>query len=274
MEFGETKMKKRHFIKNVVPLLFGSLLVATFLAGCCCINIGGCSGKEKYERTENLSAPIAAEAILDVETDVGSIAVTGADVTDCNVTATICVKAPSKQQAQEIAEQVEIKLETLGNTLILKAEKPAKKCKRSITVSFEITVPQQTALQLESDVGKIRVSNTAGQIKAKTNVGKIICKEISGDIVLKTNVGKVKVEYAETAPPAVNADIVTNIGDIKFTAPAGLSATVYAATNIGSVQTTLPLTVTGTLGKHTTGTIGTGEGKLHLKTNIGSIKIR
>jgi len=266
-------MKKRHFTKYVAPLLLCSLLITSSLAGCC-INIGGCSGKEKYKRTENLSAPIAAEGILDVETNVGSITVTGADVTDCNVTATICVKAPSKQQAREIAEQVKIKLEPSGDCLTLRVEKPHKKCKRSITVSFDITVPQQTALDLKTNVGELKVDNTTGPIEAATNVGKIICKEISGDIVLKTNVGKVKVEYAETAPPAVNADIVTDIGDIKFTAPAGLSATVYAATNIGSVQTSLPLTVTGTLGKHTTGTIGTGEGKLHLKTNIGSIKIR
>lgn len=266
-------MKKGHFIKNVAPLLFGSLLVATFLAGCCCINIGGW-GKEKYKRTENLSAPIAAGGILDVETNVGSITVTGADVSTCDVTAKITAKAGTTEKARKLAEETKIKLEPAGDKLKVKVEKPPMADKDAIYVSFDITVPKQTALDLKTNVGELKVDNTTGPIEAATNVGKIICKEISGDIVLKANVGKVKVEYAKTAPPAVNADIVTDIGGIKFTAPAGLSATIYAAANIGSVQTTLPLTVTGTLGKHTTGTIGTGEGKLRLKTNIGSIKIR
>lgn len=266
-------MKKRYFIKSVVPVLLCSLLITTtFLVGCD-INIG-CFGKARYEKTEHLSAPIAADGILAVETEVGSITVTGADVTNCDVTATICAKAPTQREAEEIAEQVKIKTEPVGKTLTVKAEKPHLRNNRSISVSFEITVPKQTALQIETNVGKIDVSNITEQIKAAANVGTITCKEISGDIDLKTDVGKVKVVYSQAAPAACNAAILANVGAITFTAPPDLSAEVDVSANIGSIQTDLPLTVTGKINKSLRGTIGKGEGNVTLRTNVGSIKIK
>ena len=266
-------MKESYLTKHVVPLLACSLLIAVFLAGCCCINIGDW-GKEKYEKTEHLSAPIAAGGTLAVETEIGSITITGADVTDCNVTAEICVKAPTEEEAAEITEQVKIQLVPAGKMLTVKVEKPHLRKRRSISINYQITVPEQTSLQLESDIGKIHISNVTGQIQAEVDVGEIICEEISGDIDLKTDVGKVEVVYSKTAPAACNATIKTDIGKIDFTAPPDFSATVHAVTDVGSIETELPLTVTGKIGKKLHGTIGKGEGELHLKTDIGSIEIR
>lgn len=97
-------MKESYLTKYVVPLLACSLLIAVFLAGCCCINIGDW-GKEKYEKTEYLSAPIAAGGTLAVETEIGSITITGADVTDCNVTAEICVKRLPRRKPPKLPKK-------------------------------------------------------------------------------------------------------------------------------------------------------------------------
>ncbi len=266
-------MKESCLTKYVVPLLACSLLIAVFLAGCCCINIGDW-GKEKYEKTEHLSAPIAAGGTLALENDVGTITITGADVTDCNVTAEICVKAPSEEEAAEIAEKVKIQLVPDGKTLTVKVEKPHLGKRRSISINYQIAVPEQTSLQLESDLGKIHILNIAGRVQAEVDVGEIICKEISGDIDLKTDIGKVKVVYSKTAPAACNATIKTDVGKIDFTAPPDFSATVHAVTDVGSIETDLPLTVTGKIGKKLQGTIGEGEGKLDFKTDVGTINIR
>ena len=265
-------MKKRSFPKCIVPLLLYSLLIVTFLAGCC-INIGDLC-KARYEKTEHLSAPFAPEQTLYLQNNVGEITVTGADVNDCNVTATITARAITTERAEKLAEEVQIKLEPSDNKLYIRVEKPARMSKRSITIDFNITVPKQTALQLATNVGEIKIANITKPIKAEANVGAISCKEIAGDIDIQTNIGEIKVFYSETAPSACNANIKTNIGEINFDGPPGLSAQVNVSANIGSIQTDLPLTVKGKINKSLSGTIGKGEGKVILKTNIGSIKIK
>ncbi len=246
------------------------LLIA--ISGCC---IGsGCWPRAKYERIDKLYAALEPNSILIAKTDVGSITITGADVTDCNGTAEICVKAPTEQEAQEITGKVKVNLIPQGKTMTFKVEKPHLKHNRSISISYNITVPRQTNLQLESDVGEICISHISGKIEAETDVGKITCEEISGDIDLATDVGEVKVVYCETAPALRNANIETDVGSIDFTAPADLSATVDAKTDVGSIKTELPITVTGTIGKSLQGTIGDGKSKINLRTDVGSIKIR
>jgi len=50
---------------------------------------------------------------------------------------------------------------------------------------------------------------------------------------------------------------------------------VDASTHNGSINTDLPITVTGKVSKSKlTGTIGNGDGKLYLETHNGSIRLR
>jgi hypothetical protein len=261
-------MKKHSFIKYVASLLLCSLLLDARIA-CCCDN-----DKAKYEKTEHLSSPIAPGQTLELQNNVGKITVTGADVKDCNVTATITAKATTEEKAEKLAEEVQIKLQPHGDKLHIKTEAPDNKSEQSITIDFDITVPKETALQLAADVGEINITDITKSIKAETDVGAISCKEITGDIDIQTNVGEVKVLYSRTAPGTCNANIKTDIGEINFAAPPDLSAKVNASTDIGSIETSLPLTIKGILGKKSSGTIGKGEGKITLETNIGSIKIK
>ena len=249
------------------------LCLLTTVTGCC-INIDNFWPRAEYERTDELNAPLGPGSTLALENSVGSINIAGLDVTECNVIATISVKAPTEEEAQELAEQIKIELDRDGNTLTVRTEKPRTKKRRSISISFDITVPKQTALELESDVSNIQVSNITEKIKAKTDIGKITCKEISGDIDLRADVGTVKVVYSKTAPAACNANITTNVGGIDLTTPPNFSAAVDADTDVGSIRTDLPLTVRGKIGKSLHGTIGSGEGKLYLRTDVGSIRIR
>lgn len=266
-------MKKLSFTKRAALLLACSLLTVTVLAGCCCSGIFDVF-KAKYERTVQVSAPIVPGQTLDVHTSVGSIEVTGGDFTDCNVTAKIMAKAATEEQARKLAEETEIRLEPAGDKLKVEVERPPRVEKEVICVSFKITVPRQTALDLRANVGKLEVKNITEAIEAVTNVGKITCEEITGSVDITTNVGEVEVIYAEDAPPACNANITTSVGEIDFDGPDNLSAEVHASANVGSIETPLPLTVTGKIGKSLDGAVGAGEGKVILRANVGSINIK
>ena len=52
----------------------------------------------KYEKIR-LQAPLEAGTTLRAQTSYGSITSRGADASDCNVIAKICVQAPSEEEA-------------------------------------------------------------------------------------------------------------------------------------------------------------------------------
>ena len=262
-------MKTHSFKKYGVPVMLCLLLVTAFAIGCGDIDD---SCKAKYEKTQNLSAPLAPGQTLELQNNVGKIIIIGSDVENCNVTAVITAKAETEEQAQKLAEEVQIKLQSNDDKLNIKIEQPADKSKH-LTIDLNITVPKETALQLAADVGEINISNITKSIKAETDVGAITCTEITGDLDINTDVGEVKIIYSKAAAGACNANIETDVGEISFTAPPDFSARVDFSTNLGTIETDLPLNIKGMLGKQTNGTVGNGEGRITLKTNIGSIKI-
>ncbi len=271
----------------------GSLLCLLIVAAGCCFNIGSCAMRAKYERTVQLSAPLSPGSSFAAKTHNGYITIIGADVTDCNLTATIIGRAITEEDAKEVAEQTKIKLEPWGNKLNAKIDKPTYMINRSVSVNLEITVPNQTDLELTTHNGKIEITNITGRLNGTTHNGKVtaeqvsgttelhthngsvICREISGDTQLKTHNGSLKVYYSQAAPSVCNISLITYNGGIELATPSNFSGEVQASTHNGSINTELPITVSGKLSKRRlTGTIGTGQGKLHLETHNGSIRIR
>jgi len=255
------------------------LLINSYLAVCLCAltvfsGCGDSNYRAKYARTVSMSVPVGQAAELCVETAVGSITVTGADVADCNITAEITVKAETQDEARKLAGQVRIEAKPFGDKLSVKVSKPAELKKRSLEVKFKIVAPRQLKLDCSINVGSVNVSDMNDRIKVSGNVGSVFCRRVVGDIDVTSNVGSVEVDYAEAAAAACNATITTDVGSIEFTAPAQLSAQVNASTSVGSVKTYKPITVVGKVGKSITGTIGAGEGKVRLETNVGSIHIK
>ena len=282
-------MKKVYFTN----VSLGCLLVLLITLTGCCINIGSCSMRAKYERKVQLSAPLQPGSTFEAKTHNGSITITGADVTDCNLTATIVGRAVTEEDAKDVAEQTTVTLEPFGDKLICKIEKPKTMINRSVSVGLNVTVPNKTSLESATHNGGVKITDITGEIdatthnggitatqiagdtKLKTHNGGITCKEISGDAQLRTHNGGIKIYYSEAAKPACDVSVVTHNGGVEFTAPPNFSAKVEASTHNGSIITDLPITVIGKVSKRKlTGTIGKGEGKLRLETHNGSIKIK
>ena len=176
--------------KYCTVLTLGFCLCSLLIVSGCDIQIGDW-GKAKYERTVQQQAPLAPGSTVVAKTSFGSITITGADVTNCSVVAQIRVQAPTEQEAREIAEQVKIKLESVGQTLTVKAEKPPIKRRRSISISYNITVPRQTNVECASSYGAIKLSNIDGNVKGKTSSGSISAEDIQGSAQLDTSYGPV-----------------------------------------------------------------------------------
>ncbi len=250
------------------------LCLAIFLAGCT-INMGSYAMRAEHQRTVRLSAPLPSGSTFAAHTHNGSITINGADFADCSVVATITARAQTDEEARELAEKIEITLEPLGDGLTTKIKRPTHLVNKSVSVSLDVTVPNRTDLELGTHNGKVATERVSGAAVLETHNGSITCRETSGDAKLKTHNGSVKAFYSDAAPAVCDISIITYNGSIEFASPPDLSARIDASTHNGSINTDLPITVRGKVGKRKlTGTIGSGEGKLYLSTHNGSIRIR
>ena len=282
-------MKNYRFTKVSLGCL---LCLTVFFAGCV-INLGSCSMRAKHERTEQLSAPLSPGSAFEAQTHNGSITINGADVAECSLTATIVTRAVTEEEAIELSDQVDVRLVPSGNRLTVKIDKPTNLINKSVSVSLDVELPNQTDLQLITHNGAVKITDINGRLNAtthngkvttenvtgtttlKTHNGSVTCNEISGDSQLTTHNGSVKAFYAGSATSVCDISMITHNGSIELATPPDYSAQVKASTNNGSINADLPITVTGKVSKSKlTGTIGAGEGQLHLETYNGSIRIR
>jgi hypothetical protein len=254
-----------------VRLAATATLVSALTAGC---QFGGDAFKAEFTRSEELTGPVAGITMLDIRTDVGKIHLEAADVAEIRVRAEIKVKAATEERAKELAEGVRIVLKPSGKRLAIKAVKPTGFGHNQLCVDLTITAPAGLALKCTTNVGEISTTGFTGHIEAFTDVGTIICTGLHGSVDLRTEVGDIRVEYAPDAPAAIHVDASTDVGSIEFAGPKDISAKLTAEADVGSINTDRPLIVTGHLKQSIRASFGSAEGRINLRTDVGSIRIR
>ena len=253
----------------------------------------GCIPTAEYERVVQMSEPVGSAKAFEAETHNGSVTVNGAATNMCDVTATITARADTEENAKKLADKVRVWLDTSGPKIAARIEKPDLVGWQHVGVAFDVKITNHINLDLITHNGSVDVSNITGEVEATTHNGavttrevtgnhsltthngRISCHQISGDLELETHNGSVGVVYTDNAPTPGKVDIITHNGGIDFTSPPNLSAKADISTHNGSIRTALPITVVGEVSKRELrGTIGSGEGRLHLETHNGSIRIK
>jgi hypothetical protein len=270
-----------------------TLMAVSMLAAGCSINIGG-SCREKYKKTVNLQAPLAAGSTLEADTSFGDITALGSEVVDCNVIATISAQAPTKEEAKEIVEQVTLTLEMAGGRMKIKADKPRLKNNRSIGITYKISLPQTSSLDFGTSYGDIEIEDINGNVDAKSSFGSINCTNVAGDIKLNSSYGNIKCSkitsknlnvhssfgsvkavYLEGASGEINAKMNTSYGSVDLVTPDAFAGNVDLSVSFGSIKTDLPITVVGQIKKdRVRGSVGDGKGSITANSSFGSISIK
>jgi len=168
----------------------GLVPVVTLLAIAGCVIDAGCWGPQvRAERTLELDHPLAPGSTLAVSTASGSIGLTGQDVDHAHVMATIQARATTEQEAQELAEQVEITFQQTPTKLTIKADRPPRKKRQSISISYQIVVPRRTHVNCSSASGSIRLADLQGNIDAHAASGSIEAAHVTGSVRLNSASG-------------------------------------------------------------------------------------
>jgi len=242
---GETKMARRNLRKSIAV----SLCALSFAMAGCVIRSGGW-GQAKYEKTTSQQAPLGTNTAIDVESRFGSITITGAEANEFSVAATITGHAPTEEEAQELAEKTQIRLDSSGNTLRVRADTPTTGNNRSVSVSYTITAPKRINAKCESAYGSLHVAGIEGTVSGKSDNGSIKVESIQGSVSVRTSYGSITC----TNVTGQMIDLQSNNGSITV---ADVKGPAKVETSYGSITCE-----------------NFSDGDFHLRSNNGRITMR
>lgn len=218
--------------------------------------VGGCDlgnwyPQIKFERTVELQHAMQAGTTLAVSTASGSIDAVGQEMDHAQVVATIVARAGSEEEAQELAEAVEIGFEETAERLEIKADRPKTDGNRSISISYEITLPRQSHIECNSASGSIGVTDLDGNVKAHAASGSVKAARVEGSVRLDSSSGSVRCEQVEggdirlgSASGSVRLSKASNAGACDLHSSSGSATATNVQANsikVGSISGSVTL---------------------------------
>lgn len=151
-----------------------------------------------------------------------------------------------------------------------------KKFTNTGSVSYTLTVPHTATLRrIETLNGAIQISNAHGRVNAKSLNGGIAARGLRHEIELNTVNGGIVAEF-DAIGDKQDVRLETDNGAIELRIPADTSAEIDASALNGGIANDFGLSATeeNWVGHALSGRLGTGAGRIRLKTINGSIAIR
>lgn len=235
--------------------------------------------------------------------------------------AEVLVEVEKRGQDKEAVAEVEVQAEADGDRISVEARKPTSERRiigigvhHSTSAKLIASVPRGTRLfvttrdgsivvervdgplELRTDDGSVRVSETAGDMLIVTRDGSITLERVAGRIDARTGDGSIRVNgtpagvLLETRDGSVVVraergtamtdewSVRTGDGSVVVEVPEDFGAEIDAETRDGSVRTDLAIEGAadrrGEERRRLKGRLGDGGHVLKLRTNDGSIRIR
>ena len=219
-------------------------------------------------RTLTMPAPNGALTVDGLTN--GGITVTGGDVSNVRVEALVQAWSGSARDAEALAKQVRIV--TDGGQI--HAELPSGQT-GGWSVSYRITAPKSTSLDLHAQNGGISVADVTGQLEIATYNGGIHLADVGGNVRGRTTNGGVHVDLKGDHFDGTGMDVTTTNGGVTLAIPSSYSARLETGTVNGRISTTIPFTTQGeNAGRTLTTTLGQGGALIHVATHNGAVRVR
>jgi hypothetical protein len=214
----------------------------------------------------------------------GGIEVSSWNQDKVEVVAEVKVRAGSREEAEDLLEEVEIVIDHDSDRIRIEADYPKRfggggffswafGSNTGVWVRYWIKVPEMTNIDLKTVNGGIGVENVEGRAELETTNGGIEAFEMKGTVRVETTNGSVRVKV-DSFSNSDEITIRTINGSVRLALPSNVSADLEASTVNGSIRTDFPLTVQGRFNKrHLDGRIKEGGGRIKLGTVNGSVTI-
>ena len=243
-----------------------------------------------YEDTITKTFNVKRGQLFYLKADLGSVEVDTWGQDEVKVTVTRKADTNNKRRAEEIFDDLELEFDQDSEGVKVRAEYYGSKSwwggRRRLKLHFEVMVPKEFNLDINTSGGSIQVTDLIGKSDLKTSGGSITVGRVDGPVNAKTSGGGIKVQearghvYAHTSGGSItigetagSVDAKTSGGGITLD---GVTGDTEAYTSGGS------LNLKGLSGNVNAGTSGGSiyaeiTGKIDrdcsLKTSGGSIRV-
>ena len=227
------------------------------------------SDRARAIHCETREETFAGSGLLDVDASRnGGIRVRGWDRTDIRLTAEITAYAETDARARALAGAVRIET---GERI--RAVGPEPGANESWNVSYEIDVPRDGRLSLTTRNGGITIQDFRGTATFQARNGGVSLTDVGGDIRGETTNGGLDIRLTGDRWEGAGLDVETRNGGVRMLVPERYSAELETRTVNGRVRVDFPVTITGSIDRGLTTTLGSGGARVRAVTRNGGIRI-
>ncbi len=241
------------------------LVVVTSLSPGCFIEDVALTARDHFEETR----PFEPGGTFRLENVNGTVTIATWDQPS------VRIEAEMAANNEEALDAIEIEVEGEGDRVEVITHLPRSRYffGSGGKVEYNITLPAQARVHVETVNGKVNVEGISGQVRASTVNGSVELTEIAGEGEASTVNGSIKTTFYEVDPDGRNRFSSTN-GSVTIYLPRNISGEFDASTVNGSIKTDLPLEVSGRFGhRHLQGRVGEAGGSFDIDTVNGSVRI-
>ena len=227
-------------------------------------------GRDNERYCEVLTAAVASPGSLEIDGGMnGGVDIIAGAGNQVEIRAKVFANARSADRAEEIARQVDVRVD--GGRIY--ADGPDTGRRESWGVSYEITVPANTDLDIETLNGGISVEDVAGDIRFEAVNGGVHLTGVAGDVRGHTTNGGLHIELDGDRWDGAGLDVETTNGGVHLYVPEGYSAELETGTVNGGIDIDFPVTVQGRIGRRLRTTLGSGGPSVRVITTNGGVSI-
>jgi len=203
-----------------LPIMMRGTMVlvgsAPVLAGCVS-SVGQVTAQNSYTVTEPVTS-------IKIDNPVGDTELEGTDAATISVTERLRYSGNPPQTRYPVA----------NGQLSLSYSCPGVFDVNSCSVTYIVKIPRHLAVQIDDQVGAIKLAGLAGQLKLTSATGSIDATGLTSNAVTaRAHAGAITLQFS--APPST-VDAQTDVGSITVRLPAGSAYGVDAGSQIGAAD--------------------------------------
>lgn len=214
---------------------------------------------------------IAATGTINVDgSQNGGISVKGWERNEILVRYRIQTQAATQAEADNLASQ--IRVTTAGGQI--RAEGPEQSRNTNWNVGYEIFVPRQTDLSLQTHNGGIGISDVRGRISFEALNGGVSLHRVGGNVTGETVNGGLAVELTGSNWDGEGLNVKTTNGGLAVTVPDNYSAHLETGTVNGHLAVSPSIAEVTRETKRLSLNLGSGGTNLRIYTTNGGVSIK
>ncbi|MBE0680746.1 MAG: DUF4097 family beta strand repeat protein [Anaerolineales bacterium] len=166
------------------------------------------------EESKTLNVDTEKPVILSVDDDAGEVSVVGGDVEAVEVRIVKTGNAPTQSRAEEDLKKIKYEIKQNGNSITLLYKLDGIQSNHIDTVDFIVTVPTETVVEIENNLGKVDVADVKGSVNIASDFGDVTVKNIEGALSLENSSGGIEISNVDAGAQDVKVD--ADFGNIKL----------------------------------------------------------